>query len=114
MLALYAHIIPALDKEQEQPRVLTMNKDQRVKLLSRVDIFESLSKEEIKDLSWALFQRNTEISLEAGEVFYTPQQPDGKLFILIEGRVRIYKMEGATEYSPECLESVFSATLGFR
>jgi CRP-like cAMP-binding protein len=70
-----------------------MNEEQQVELLSRVDIFESLSEEEIREILSDLLQRNAEINLSAGKVFYTPRQPDGKLFILIKGRVRIYKME---------------------
>ncbi len=78
-----------------------MNEEERVALLSRVDIFESLSKGEIRELSRGPLRRNAEINLSAGEVFYTPEQPDGKLFILIEGRVRLYKMEGARESTLE-------------
>ena len=71
-----------------------MNKEEQIELLSRVDIFESLPKEEIREILDDLLKRNAEINLSAGEVFYTPQEPDGKLFILKKGRVRIYKMEG--------------------
>ena len=31
-------------------------------------------------------ERHAEINLGAGEVFYTPRQPDGKLFILKQGQ----------------------------
>jgi len=78
-----------------------MNEEQQVELLSRVDIFESLPKEEVREILDDLLQRNAEINLQAGEVFYTPRQPDGKLFILKQGRVRIYKMEAAREFTLE-------------
>src|SRR5829696_2235754 len=78
-----------------------MNQEEQVELLSRVDIFEGLSKEEIWEILDDLLQRNAEINLQAGEVFYTPRQPDGKLFILKQGRVRIYKMEAAREFTLE-------------
>jgi CRP-like cAMP-binding protein len=78
-----------------------MNEEQQVELLSRVDIFESLQKEEIRELLSDLLQQNAEINLQAGEVFYTPQQPDGKLFILTKGTVRIYKMEASREFTLE-------------
>ena len=73
-----------------------------MELLSRVDIFESLSKEEIREILRNLLQRNAEINLGAGEVFYTPRQPDGKLFILTQGRVRIYKMEPQESSPSKC------------
>jgi CRP/FNR family transcriptional regulator, cyclic AMP receptor protein len=76
-----------------------------VELLSRVDIFDSLSKEEIREIFDDLLQRNVEINLSAGEVFYTPQQPDGKLFILTKGRVRLYKLEGSREFTLEVVDA---------
>src|SRR5918994_2288261 len=82
-----------------------MNEEQQVELLSKVDIFEGLSNEEIRELFSDLLQRNAEINLSAGEVFYTPQQPDGKLFILIKGRVRIYKMEASREFTLEVVNA---------
>ena len=82
-----------------------MDKVEQVDLLSRVDIFESLQKEELRELLDDLLQRNAEIRLRAGEVFYTPRQPDGKLFILKKGRVRIYKMEGSREFTLEVVEA---------
>jgi len=62
-------------------RVFTMNEEQQIKLLSKVDIFESLPEEELRGILRDLLQRNAEINLGGGEVFYTPRQPDGKLFI---------------------------------
>jgi CRP-like cAMP-binding protein len=82
-----------------------MDLQEHVELLSRVDIFESLPKEEIRAILSDLLQRNAEINLQAGEVFYTPQQPDGKLFILTKGRVRIYKMESSREFTLEMVDA---------
>ena len=82
-----------------------MNEEEQVELLSGVDVFGSLEKEEIRELLRDLLQRNVEINLEAGEVFYTPHQQDGKLFILKKGRVRIYKMEGSREFTLEVVEA---------
>jgi CRP-like cAMP-binding protein len=78
-----------------------MNEEERVEQLSRVDIFESLPKEEIRDL----LRRNAEINLQAGELFYTPREPDGRLFILKQGRVRIYKMEASREFTLEVVDA---------
>src|ERR687897_3429786 len=86
-------------------RIFTMNEEQQIRLLSKVDIFESLSKEEVREILHDLLQRNAEINLRAGEVFYTPQEPDGKLFILKRGRVRIYKMEGGREFTLEVVDA---------
>jgi CRP/FNR family transcriptional regulator len=82
-----------------------VDKVEQVDLLSRVDIFESLQREEIEELLDDLLQRNAEIRLGEGEVFYSPRQPDGKLFILKKGRVRIYKMEGSREFTLEVVEA---------
>jgi CRP-like cAMP-binding protein len=86
-------------------RISMMNEEEQVRLLSGVDIFESLSREEIRKILRDLLRRNAEINLRAGEVFYTPTQSDGKLFILKQGRVRIYKMEGSREFTLEVLEA---------
>src|SRR5215216_599654 len=82
-----------------------MNIQEHVELLSGVDIFESLSEEEIRGILSDLLQRNAEIDLSAGEIFYTPRQPDGKLFILTQGRVRIYKMEASREFTLEVVDA---------
>jgi CRP/FNR family transcriptional regulator len=86
-------------------RIFTMNEEQQVELLSRVDIFESLPQEEIREILDDLLRRNAEINLQAGEVFYTPRQPDGKLFILKQGRVRIYRMEASREFTLEVVDA---------
>ena len=58
---------------QNKPRVFTMNKEQLVELLCGVDIFEDLSKEEVREILHDLLERNAEINLRAGKVFYTPR-----------------------------------------
>jgi CRP-like cAMP-binding protein len=82
-----------------------MNEEEQVELLCGVDIFEDLPKEEVREVLRDLLRRNAEINLGAGEVFYTPQEPDGKLFILIKGRVRVYKMEASREFTLEVVEA---------
>jgi CRP/FNR family cyclic AMP-dependent transcriptional regulator len=82
-----------------------VNEEQQVELLSGVDIFEDLPKEEVREIFDDLLRRNAEIGLGAGEVFYTPRQPDGKLFILKKGRVRIYKMEASREFTLEVVDA---------
>jgi CRP/FNR family transcriptional regulator, cyclic AMP receptor protein len=82
-----------------------VNEEQQVELLSGVDIFEDLPKEEVREILDDLLRRNAEINLRVGEVFYTPKQPDGKLFILKQGRVRIYKMDRSREFTLEVVEA---------
>jgi CRP/FNR family transcriptional regulator len=82
-----------------------MNVEEQVELLSGVDIFEGLSKDEIRQVLDNLLRRNAEINLSAGEVFYTPREPDGKLFVLKRGRVRLYKMEGSREFTLEVVNA---------
>jgi CRP-like cAMP-binding protein len=82
-----------------------MNQQEQLELLYRVDIFESLPKEEVRELLTNLLQQNAQINLLAGELFYTPQEPDGSLFILTKGRVRIYKMEASREFTLEVLDA---------
>ena len=82
-----------------------MNVEEEVELLSRVDIFEGLPKEEIRQILDDLLRRNVEVNLDAGEVFYAPQEPDGKLFVLKRGRVRIYKVEDTREFTLEMVDA---------
>jgi CRP-like cAMP-binding protein len=61
--------------------------EERIRLLSLVDIFEPLSEEEIE----RLIDQLPDVHLEPTEVFYTPQDRTERLFVLWKGRVRIYK-----------------------
>ena len=70
-------------------------REERVRLLSLVDIFEPLSEEEIKRLNGQL----SDIHLEPGQIFYTPQDLSERLFILWKGRVRIYKTTDGREFT---------------
>ena len=60
---------------------------ERIRLLSLVDIFEPLSEEEIEHLNGQLPDRH----LMTGEIFYGPQDPSERLFILQKGKVRIFR-----------------------
>jgi CRP/FNR family cyclic AMP-dependent transcriptional regulator len=61
--------------------------EERVKLLSLVDIFEPLSRQEIEKINW----EHLNTSVERGETFFTPMDLCETLFILQKGRVRIYR-----------------------
>ena len=61
--------------------------EERVRLLSLVDVFEPLSAEEIEEIQW----QNLNTVVAPGEVFYTPMDLCETLFVLQSGRVRIYR-----------------------
>jgi CRP/FNR family transcriptional regulator, cyclic AMP receptor protein len=79
----------------------TMREDQQVELLCRVDLFESLSEEEIR----VLVRQNSDVRLGVGETFYAPWEQGGKLFILKKGRMRIYRTEGGREFTLEVVDA---------
>ena len=76
------------------------NREERVRLLSLVDIFEPLSEEDIERLNGQL----SDIHLEPGQIFYTPQDLSERLFILWKGRVRIYKTTDGREFTLATVE----------
>ena len=64
--------------------------DEEVRLLSMVDTFESLSDEVMEELT----RRCYDIRLEAGEVFFTPEEEyQERLFVLKKGRLLIYRVD---------------------
>src|SRR5215203_5789562 len=79
----------------------TMREDHEVELLARVNLFESLSEEEIR----VLVRQNSDVLLGEGETFYAPWEHDGKLFILKKGRMRLYRTEGGREFTLEVVDA---------
>jgi CRP/FNR family transcriptional regulator len=75
--------------------------EERIRLLSLVDIFEPLSEEEIQQLNGQL----SDVHLERGEVFYTPEDRSERLFVLWKGRVRIYKTTDGRELTLATVEA---------
>ena len=61
---------------------------ERIKLLSMVDIFEPLSKQDLARLNGQL----PDVHLEPGDMFYGPEDQTEKLFILQKGKIRIFRM----------------------
>jgi CRP-like cAMP-binding protein len=59
----------------------------QVKALSLIDVLEPLSAEELEELA----DRCPDVRLQKGEDFYRPKKDDGGLFLIKEGRVRVYK-----------------------
>jgi CRP-like cAMP-binding protein len=60
---------------------------ERIRLLSLVDIFEPLSKQEIVRLN----DRLPDQHLEKNEIFYGPEDRTERLFLLQKGKVRIFR-----------------------
>lgn len=77
------------------------SREERIRLLSLVDIFEPLSTVEIEELNGQLSDRH----LEPGEIFYTPQDRSEKLFLLWKGRVRVYRTTDGRELTLAVVES---------
>ena len=62
--------------------------EEKLRLLSMVDILEPLSKEELEEFS----RRVPDTHVEKGRVFFTPGDRSDALFMLKKGKVRIYKV----------------------
>src|SRR5215210_1496919 len=67
--------------------------EEEVQLLSRMEIFEPLSEEDLR----GLLQRSLDTHLARGETFFTPEDTSEKLFILKKGRVRIFRTSEGRE-----------------
>jgi len=67
--------------------------EEEVHLLSRVEIFEPLSEEDLR----GLLRRSLDTHLQAGETFFAPEDTSERLFILKKGRVRIYRQSEGRE-----------------
>jgi hypothetical protein len=61
---------------------MSMTLEEQVRLLSMVDIFEVLSREELEELS----RRGPDTLLDEGEVFLMPREGGERLFVLKKGR----------------------------
>jgi len=62
--------------------------EEKLRLLSMVDILEPLSREEIKELSL----RIPDTYYQRGQLLYTPKERSEALFMMKKGRVRIYRV----------------------
>jgi CRP-like cAMP-binding protein len=60
--------------------------EEKVWLLSMVDVFEMLPKEELEELAHLALDR----SYVPGEALSEPKEGEGKLYVLKEGRVQLY------------------------
>lgn len=62
--------------------------EEEVRLLSMVKILEPLSQEQLEEL----IDRYPDIHLEKGQHLYTPNYRSERLYMLKQGRVRIYRV----------------------
>jgi CRP/FNR family cyclic AMP-dependent transcriptional regulator len=60
--------------------------EDKVWLLSMVDVFETLPKAELEELA----HLTLDVSYKPGEALSEPQEGEGKLYVLKEGRVQLY------------------------
>jgi CRP/FNR family cyclic AMP-dependent transcriptional regulator len=74
---------------------------ERVRLLSMVDVLEPLTSEQT-DL---LAQRTQERAFGRGETVYTPGDASEVVFVLLEGRMRLYGMAGGQELTFEVVRA---------
>jgi CRP/FNR family transcriptional regulator, cyclic AMP receptor protein len=63
---------------------------EEISLLSMVDILGPLSEKELEDLA----RRTPDTFLEQEDVLYTPKESTERLFILKQGRVQLYEVNG--------------------
>ena len=76
--------------------------EEKIRLLSMVDVLEPLSREELEEFS----RRVPDTHIEQGQVFYTPGDRNEALFMLKRGRVRIYKVApGGWEFTLAVVEA---------
>lgn len=68
---------------------MSISREDEARLLSEVDVLESLSEEEVEELAREL----PDTPLEAGQLLYTPRERGDELFLLKSGRVRVFEAD---------------------
>lgn len=66
---------------------------QKIRLLSMVDVLEPLSQRSLE----AFARRTPTMHLRNDQIFHTPARRGGPFLLLLEGRVRIYKLAAGKE-----------------
>lgn len=87
-----------------------MRKRTRTELLSLADVLEPLSKEDLE----ALAARCSGIRMERGEDLYHPKEHHGGLFLIQEGRVRVYRLSSQGDQLTLALLSAGTVLSGWR
>src|SRR5687767_5148366 len=81
--------IKRVSRRREGAGVMPMSTIEQARLLSMVDIFGPLSQEELEDLA----RHTPDTFLEQGDILFTPQGGQERLFILKKGRVQVYEVD---------------------
>jgi CRP-like cAMP-binding protein len=81
--------------------VTSASPEELARLLAKVEVFGVLSEEEIQ---W-LARRVPEKRLGRGQILYGPTQESRSIFVVLEGRLRLYKMLGGAELTLEIVEA---------
>ncbi|MCF8261241.1 MAG: cyclic nucleotide-binding domain-containing protein [Melioribacteraceae bacterium] len=68
-------------------------KDSLIKILKEVPLFRELRKSELRSISKIMYERN----FEKGEYMFETGQPGAAMFIIIEGEVKIIKIDNDGE-----------------
>lgn len=66
---------------------MAMN-ERKLQALSKIEIFQDLNEEEVKEMD----RRTTMTTTEPGRVFYAPEETGEVLFLLKSGRVQLYRL----------------------
>jgi CRP/FNR family transcriptional regulator, cyclic AMP receptor protein len=74
--------------------------EELARLLAKVEVFGALSE---KELLW-LARRVPEMRLGRGQILFGPTQESRSIFVMIDGRLRLYKMLGGAELTLEIIE----------
>jgi CRP-like cAMP-binding protein len=75
--------------------------EERIKLLSAVDVLEPLA---IEEVDW-IAQRMVDHSFQKGELVYAPGDASDVLFLLVGGSIRLYGMAGGQELTFDILRA---------
>ena len=75
--------------------------DEQATPLSRIGLFDPLSRERLAEIAPAIPAK----AFEVGEHVFTPAYGGDMFFLLIEGQVRIYRLQGAREVTIGVLEA---------
>jgi CRP/FNR family transcriptional regulator, cyclic AMP receptor protein len=81
--------------------MVTMPVEREVKLLSLVDVLESLSEEELEEVA----TRCRDIRLDVDQELFGSEEYDGGLFLLEEGHLAIYKLTSSGTQLTVALQS---------
>jgi len=86
----------------ESEKIKRGSAEEDIRLLSMVDIFEPLSREEMEAINW----KRLRTRVEPGETFFMPMDIGETLFVLLSGRVRLFrKNPEGREFTLAVLES---------